>query len=461
MVSGTRIVLSFALIATAVALSAQSAETSTKSKQDARERLIGAALADSTGYDKLAYLCDRIGNRLGGSHALQEATEWAAAQMGRDGLANVSLQPVKVVHWVRGHESLHLLAPAERDLPILGLGLSVGTPPEGIAADVVVVSNFDELEKLGRSGVAGKIVLFNAPFVSYSQTVPYRGSGPSRAARLGAVAALVRSVGSATLRTPHTGALNYAADAPRIPAAAVTIEDAMMMQRLVNAGNTVKVRLTMEAKELPPADSANVIGEVIGREKPQEVVVIGGHLDSWDVGQGAHDDGAGCVVAMQAAHLIQSLGLRPRRTIRVVLWTNEENGQAGGKAYRAAIGDRIANHVAAIEMDGGSERPVGFDINTKDEAVLGKLRTISKWLDGIGASGLSSGRAETDVAPLADAGVPVLGLRTVMEHYFDWHHTQADTVDKVNPRDFRANVAAMAVMAYSLAEMPERLATAR
>ena len=445
--------LSIASFAACAAILTAQAERQqlTSAYRDAAGKLIGAALEDASGYDQLAYLCDYIGARPSGSPQLHQAIRWAADQMRKDGLANVSTPPVTVEHWVRGSESLDLLAPVDRNLPILGLGNSIGTPAEGITAAVVSVATFDELEKLGRSGVAGKIVLFNAPFTTYGETVAFRGSGASRAAKLGAVAALVRSVGSASLRTPHTGMLRYDETTPKIPAAAVTWEDAMAIGRMIKRGDTIRVRLRMEAHFEAPAQSANVIGEIPGREKPDEVIVVGGHIDSWDVGQGAHDDGAGVVAAMEAVHLIYKLGLRPRRTIRVVLWTNEETGLAGGKAYKAMIGDAVSKHVAAIEMDGGSETPIGFETTTPTAVEM--LKEIAPLLAGLGADKIIPvQRGEADISRLVAAGVLGLGLRTTMKHYFDWHHTQADTLDKVDPSDFRKNVAALAVMTYVLAD---------
>jgi Zn-dependent M28 family amino/carboxypeptidase len=267
----------------------------------------------------------------------------------------------------------------------------------------------------------------------------------------------VRSVTPLSLQSPHTGAMEYAAEIPRIPAAAVTIEDALLLQRLTDAGNQVTVHLEMEAKTLADADSANVVGEIPGREKPEEVVVIGGHIDSWDVGAGAHDDGSGCITALEAAHLIKKLGLQPRRTLRVVFWTNEENGGAGGKAYREWIGEKLRNHVAAIEMDGGAEKPVGFGISAgaNTQAMLVKLRDAAKLLDRIGAGSIQQGGGGADIGPLMRDGVPGLALRTVGTHYFDWHHSRADTLDKVKPEELRQNIAAMAVMAYILADMPD------
>jgi hypothetical protein len=422
-------------------------------------RLIDAALVDTQGMDKLSYLCDRIGNRLSGSPALDHAIAWAAAQMKTDGLVNVVTPHVKVPHWVRGAESAALMEPIAHPLTMLGLGGSVATPKKGITAEVVPVSNFEDLERRGRAGVEGKIVLFNTPFEGYNRTVVFRTAGPSRAARLGAVAALVRSVTPISLQSPHTGALEYADGFPKIPAAAVTIEDALLMQRLSDAGNRVVVHLEMEAHMMPDADSANVIGEIPGRERPDEIVVIGGHLDSWDVGAGAQDDGSGCITALEAAHLIHELGLHPRRTLRVVFWTNEENGGAGGEAYRTWAGDTVKNHVAAIEMDGGSEKTAGFGLSANGDlqSMLGRLREIGGLLERIDAASVQLGGGGADIAPIMADGVPGLALRTVGTHYFDWHHSRADTLDKVKLDDLRGNIAAMAVMAYVLADMPAPL----
>jgi carboxypeptidase Q len=443
----------------AISLLAQNTAGLTDQYRATAAKLIAASLADKGGMEKLSYLCDRIGHRLSGSPALDRAIAWAAAQMKADGLTDISTPRVKVPHWVRGNEDAEIVEPTPRPLHILGLGGSVATPKRGITAEVVPVSSFEDLDKRGRTGIAGKIVLFNVPFESYSRTVVYRTAGPSRAARLGAVAALVRSITPVSLQSPHTGSLEYADAFPKIPAAAVTIEDALLIQRLVDAGNRVTVHLDMEAHVLPDADSANVIGEIRGRERPDEIVVIGGHLDSWDAGSGAQDDGSGCITALEAAHIIHELGLTPRRTLRVVFWTNEENGGAGGEAYRAWAGATIRNHVAAIEMDGGAEKPVGFGVSASGdlEGLLDRLRDIGALLEPLDAASIQPGGGGADIAPIMADGVPGLALRTVGTHYFDWHHSRADTTDKVNPEDMRANIAAMAVMAYVLADMPTPL----
>lgn len=429
--------------------------------------LLGAALTDTEGWDKLAYLTTVIGHRLSGSKQLEQAIEWAAGRMREEGLA-VTVQPVKVPHWVRGEESAEIVSPVQRQLAILGLGGSVGTPPEGITAPVLVVESFEELEALDPAQVKGKIVAYSVPWMGYGKTVAYRGAGASRAAKLGAVAVLVRSATGHSLATPHTGVLRYAADQPKIPAAAMTVETAEWLKQMKKLGREVRVRLRMDAATLPEADSANVIAEIRGSEKPEEVVVMGGHYDSWDVGQGAHDDGGPCMAAWQALRLVQKLGLKPRRTLRVVLWTNEENGTAGGNGYRAALTDeQLKNHVAAIEMDGGIERPVQFGLSLKDrdnagadpvyEAAIGRLREIAAFFAAIDADKIDTNGGGVDIGPLTSEGVPGMSLETEAEHYFDWHHSDADTLDKVDPQAFRRSVGMLAVMGYVLADMPERL----
>ena len=398
--------------------------------------------------------------------------------MKAEGLEGVRLQAVKVPRWVRGREWARVVSPVERELPMLGLGMSVGTPREGLTAPVVVVRSFEELTALGREKVEGKIVAFAPDWEGYGRTVRFRSSGASAAAKLGAVAVLVRSATGRSLASPHTGALDYEEGAPKIPAASITVEDAEWLRRMAAAGQAVTVSLSMEARLEGDADSANVIAEIRGSEKPDEVVVMGGHFDSWDVGQGAHDDGCSCMAAWEALTILKDLGLRPRRTLRVVLWANEENGLRGGKAYREALGTDVASHVAAIEMDGGCERPVGFGFSVvkpgaappsrrgggpaepedPDAAkALATLRRIGSLFDGLDAASVKWGGGGADISPLTRDGVPGMSLDTVGEHYFDWHHTQADTIDKVSPADLRRATGMLAVMGYVLADMPGRL----
>ena len=326
-----RALLSLAILFAAVTSGAAQRKTLDAEYREVAGKLLGAALVDQGGWDKLSYLTTRIGNRLSGSANLERAVQWASQQMKTDGLENVKLQPVKVPHWVRGRESAKMIEPYEKQLNMLGLGSSVATPPGGITAPVVVVGSFEELETLGQAKVKGKIVVYDVEWKGYGATNVFRTNGASRAARLGAVASIVRSMTGSSLYTPHTGNQTYEAGVTQIPAAAITVEETALMRRLVEAGQNVQVHLEMEAKMLPDADSANVIGEITGRERPDEVVVLGGHIDSWDVGQGAHDDGGGIVAAWQAVTLMKQLGLRPRRTVRVVGWTNKKTARAAAR----------------------------------------------------------------------------------------------------------------------------------
>jgi carboxypeptidase Q len=422
--------------------------------REVAERVIGAARKDGRAWERLAELTDTFGHRLSGSPQLEAALRWAEAGMKADGLEDVRLEPVDVPHWVRGRESLDLVEPAGGDLVVLGLGGSVGTPEDGLTAEVLPVASFDDLEAKAAQA-KGRIVLFNVPFTDYRQTVRYRGAGASRAAKLGAVAILLRSVGLPGLRTPHTGQMNYEEGVTRIPAAAIPFEDAQRLQRIADRGQRVVVRLRMEARQLPDAPSANVVAEWKGREHPEEVVVLGGHIDSWDVGTGAMDDGGGSMVAWEAARLLKSLGLRPRRTVRVVLFTNEENGLKGGLSYRDR--HQQETHVAAIETDSGVFKPEGFGFTGIDRA-RAVVKAIAGLLSPIGATGVAADGGGADIGPLVRAkGVPSLSLDVEGARYFEFHHTPADTLERLDPAHVADCAASLAVMAYVLADLPERL----
>ncbi len=431
-----------------------------------------AALRSTVGYETLARLCDEHGHRLTGSERLERAIDWMAGELRSMGFENVRKEPVQVPVWIRGDESLTLLEPMELDVPMLGLGMSVGTPPGGLTGEVVVVEDFDELEAMSVSEVSGRIVLFDAPYRGYGRTVPYRTQGAIAAAQRGAIAALVRSIGPPGLRTPHTGTMRYRDDTARIPAAAIATEDSDMIARLDASGRRVVVRLEMEARNAPDGLSHNLIAEVVGREKPEEVVVIGGHIDSWDVGTGAQDDGVGCLIAVDAARLMLETGLIPRRTVRVVLWTNEENGLRGARAYRDDHADELDRHVAAIESDSGNGivqgfrfdfRPPVMGFETAEEGgeafeagrdrMMAMARDIAGLLETTGADSVFAAGSGADVGPLAARGVPALGLHHDTSDYFVIHHTEADTFDKIVLEDMQKNTAAMAVMAWVLAEM--------
>ncbi len=442
-------------LALASTLRAQSSPDWLDHYREPASRLIAESLSDGFAWRRLALLTDTFGHRLSGTPQLNAAARWAAEEMKRDGLDNVHTEKVMVPHWVRGRESAEVLEPARHTLVMLGLGDSVGTPPDGVQADVLVVKNFADLE-LKAGLVRGRIVLFNTPFTNYEDSRPYRSNGPSRAARYGAVAVLVRSVGPPGLRLAHTGSLTYASDAPKIPAAALSTEDADRVQRMADRGGRIIVRLQMDAHVEPDVESANVIGELRGRERPGEFVVLGGHLDSWDVGAGASDDGGGCVVTWEALRLMKKLGLRPRRTVRVVLWVTEENGGRGGVAYRDAHRSELGGHVLMLESDTGVFQPTGFGFTGTDRG-RDTVKAIATLLKAVGADQIGTNGGGSDIDPsVREAGISAMSTE-VGGDYFLIHHTQADTVDKIDPHDMAKNAAAIAVMAYIVADLPQRL----
>ena len=421
------------------------------------DSLIHAATGDSAAYARLGNLVDGFGHRLSGSASLEAAIDWVLAQMKSDGLENVRGERVMVPHWVRGEESVELVKPRRAQLSMLGLGGSIATPRRGITAPVLVVTSFDDLNQRAAEA-RGKIVLFDVPFTTYRETVKYRVEGAAAAARAGAVASLIRSVAAYSIRSPHTGVMHYDSTITRIPAAALSVEDAMMLRRFQNRGQPVVVTLRMAARTLPNAPSRNAVAEVVGRERPDEVVVLGGHIDSWDVGQGAMDDGGGAVAAWEAVRLMKQLGLRPRRTVRVVLWTNEENGGKGSLAYRDAHADQLTKHVLAMESDNGVFAPKGFRFSGRD-AAFAKTQEIARLLRPIGADKVSREKEspEADIAPLVERGVPGMGLDVDSTRYFWFHHSEGDMLDKLDPAEMARCVAALAVMAYVAADAPDGL----
>ncbi|HEX6559217.1 MAG TPA: M28 family metallopeptidase [Longimicrobiales bacterium] len=451
-----RLLLTALFSATICATSfAQTPQSIEQRYADIADRIIAAATRDSFAYNRLAELTDTYGPRLSGSESLEHALDWMLAQMKRDGLDNVRAEPVMVPHWVRGAESVELLSPRAARIAMVGLGGSIATPPEGITAEVLVVSSFDELTRRAAEA-KGRIVLFDEPFVGYGRTVQYRMRGAIEAARVGAVASLIRSVSSYSMRNPHTGAMAYDSTVPRIPHASISVEDAMMLHRMQDRGTRIVVRIKMSAQLLPDAPSKNVVAELRGRDKPDEVVVMGGHTDSWDVGQGAMDDAGGVVAAWEAVRLLKRLHLQPRRTIRVVGWVNEENGTRGGRAYAETHRDELARHVLAIESDEGVFKPMGFGFTGTDSA-FAILQHVGHLLDKIGAGAITRGGGGADIGASMQTGVPGMGLNTAGEKYFWFHHSDADTMDKLDPQELNLCVAAMAIMAYVVADLPEPL----
>jgi len=451
------------------ARSADSAQSYLPQLKSELSELRDAALSDDYAYQQVAHLSDNIGPRAIGSPQAAAAVQYVADELRKLGL-EVRLEEVKVPHWMRGTETAELVeypgqAPGTgQKIVLTALGGNAPTSPEGITAEVLVVKSFDELNTLGRKKVAGKIVLFNVPFdkqkaangmagEAYGEAVAYRGGGAKSAAELGAVASLVRSVGNADYRLPHTG---WSA-AAGIPAGAVTSEDADLIARLAVQGK-VRMRLTLTSTTGPDVLSYNVVADLKGSERPEQVVIVSGHLDSWDLGTGAIDDAAGVAVAMETAELVQQLHLHPKRTIRVIAWMDEENGGRGHDVYARAHEAELADHVAAIESDNGAAHPLGFNAKINPKA-LPLLKPVQDVLQSFGANliELTDRSPGADIAPLAKAGVPTLGILQDARTYFNYHHTAADTLDKIVPQELRENAAAMAVMGYALADMPEPL----
>jgi len=428
-----------------------------------------AGLTDDYAYRQVAHLTENIGPRPVGSPQAQAAIEYVAGEMRKLGL-DVRLEPVQAHRWIRGAETAELVEyPGQvpgttQKIVLTALGGNHPTPPQGITAELVVANTFADLDRLGRQNVAGKIVLYNFPFdqrkaaggfagEAYDEAVAYRALGAKRAAALGAAASLVRSVGGADYRLPHTGGSRMA----DIPAGAVSSEDADLIAHLAAQGK-VRMHLILTSQTADEVTTYNVVADLKGSEHPEQIVIVSGHLDSWDLGTGAIDDAAGVAVAMETAQLIQRLHLHPKRTLRVIAWIDEENLGRGHAEYARAHAAEISNHVAALESDLGASHPLGFRAKIASEAVA-RLQPVLDVLQVFGANliQLSGDSPEADIEPLAKQGVPALGLLQDGRTYFNYHHTPADTLDKVVPQELRENATAMAVMGYALAAMPEPL----
>ena len=420
----------------------------------------------------MAHLANNIGPRLSGSAQAAKAVEYVASEL-KALVCQVQLEKVVVPHWVRGEETAALVQfPGQaqnttQKIVLCALGASVATPANGITAEIIAVRNFDELKSMPREKVAGKIVLFNYPFdkqmaaegrggEAYGEAVVYRSDGPSAAARQGAVACLIRSVGGADYRLPHTGQTDYANDAPKIPAGAVTAADADLISDLARQG-PVKMKLVLTPQQLTEVESYNVIGDIKGSEHPEQIIIVSGHLDSWDLGTGAIDDGAGVAVSMEAANLIQKLRLKPKRTIRVIAWMNEENGSRGSKQYAKDHEKEWPNHFAAMETDLGAGHPLGINIKGKPD-VKKILSPVAAILQDSGAGLLNLvEHCGADIEPLEKAGVPCFSPIQDSRFYFNYHHSAADTLDKIVPKELAENSAVVAVAAYALANMEQPL----
>lgn len=423
-----------------------------------------AALKDQRAYATLQSLTTEVGHRFAGSPEDAKAVAWAMRTLREQGFANVRAEPVTVPRWIRGTARVALVAPEALEIKTLALGGSVGTPAGGIEAEAIAVTTADELKGLSRERVAGKIVFLYDGMtpardgMDYGNAGKIRWQGPIEAAKLGALAVVIRAVGTEDESRPHTGSTRYANGVPRIPAFAIGTRDAAALLERFGRG-PVRLRLASDARCEAPVQSANVIGEIIGRERPDEFVLLGAHLDSWDVGTGAQDDGAGVVTVMEAARRIGELTERPRRSLRVVLFANEEFGLSGAKAYALAHAADLAQHVAGFESDLGAGRVYQFESRVKADDLPAAIR-LADALAPLGLKFVSnSASGGADTGPLRDLGLPVFELQHDATRYFEIHHTEADTIDRVDPKALAHNVAAYATLAWQLAEMPQRFAS--
>ena len=426
-------------------------------------KLADMARTESQAYDTVRSLVDEVGPRLSGSAGDKAGVAWAVAAMKAKGLANVRAEKVMVPHWERGQESGRIVSPTPHTLSLTALGGTVGTPPRGIEGEVVRVDSLEAIDKLEEAKLKGKILFVSAPTErrqdgrGYGKTAGVRSRSAVAAAKKGAIAVVIRSIGTDHDRMPHTGAMRYEKGVKEIPAAAMSIPDADLLDRLVAAGKPVRLAMTLGAKTLPDAESANVIGEVVGREKPDEIVLIGAHLDSWDLGFGAVDDGAGCAAVMEAARLIAKLPERPRRTVRVVLFANEENGLKGAFGYAKDHAAEIDKHLIALEADAGAGRVLNIRFLAPAEA-MPKLAFIPKLVEPLGVKRADEdAHGGADLIPLREAGVPLVDLLQDMESYFDVHHTPNDTLAQVKKEDIDHMVASIAIVAHAAADLPEAI----
>ncbi len=423
------------------------------------KKIHDTALTKGECHSWLRHLTKEVGARLSGSPQAAAAVEYTYQMLGRLGLDSVWLQPVMVPHWVRGEEEVVRIATSAMgsvDLNALALGNSVGTGKHGISAEVVEVKNFEELKQLG-SAIEGKIVFFNRAFdptqlntfAAYGGAVDQRGNGPSEAAKYGAIGAVVRSMASGLDDIPHTGGLRYKEGVEKIPAVAISTNNAELLSSLLKQG-PVKVFMKTDCKTLEDKLSYNVIGEIKGSEKPEEIILVGGHLDSWDVGEGAHDDGTGCVQSMDVLQILKRLDYKPKRTIRCVLFMNEENGLRGGRKYGAEAKRKGETHIAAMESDRGGFTPRGFTIDGEKEVFAKKFPLMQPWLTLLEPYGLriKKGGGGADISPLKKQNTLLIGFEPDSQRYFNYHHTHADVFEAVDKRELELGVAAMTSLIF-------------
>ena len=416
------------------------------------DRILKEATSNNNAWERLAEMCDTYGHRLSGSENLENAIRWAVKHMKEDGLENVKAEEVMVPNWKRGHEYCELVTPRKEKIEMLGLGGSTSTPPEGITAGVIIVKSFEEL-KLRASEAKGKFVVYNAPYQNYGQAVQYRWWGAIRAAEVGAVGSLVRSVTPQVLSNPHTGSMApYSDTLPKIPNAAIIPEWADILERMVKRGENPRVHLYMEGKFEPDAKTYNVMSEITGTDKNAEIIAVGGHIDSWDVGSGAHDDAGGCIAAWEAVKLLKKLGIKTKRTIRTVMWANEENGQMGGKTY--AQNHKDEKHALVFEFDSGVFPPSRIGFTANDSTLFDRVKAFEPLLQKIDSISVHKGGGGVDIDPIMKLGVPGIGMGTNDGgKYFWYHHSPADTPDKVDPKDLNKCIAAIAATIYLYSEL--------
>jgi Zn-dependent M28 family amino/carboxypeptidase len=454
-----------ALAVAALALPSSAQNSNVASYAETVQGILAASLSEGEAYERLARLCEAAPHRLAGSKGAEVAVEFMRAEMEAAGFENVRLEPCMVPHWDRGEVERLVVhwGDAGQRLPILALGGSVATPEDGISAGVIEVRDFEELKRR-KDEAAGKVVFFNRPmdpalfnsFAAYGGAVNQRGRGAIEAAKVGAVAVIVRSMTTRKDDFPHTGAMNYQDGVPRIPAVAVSTNGAELLSGLIEVGLEPTVDLKLDCQWFEDKPSFNVVGELRGSELPEEVIVVGGHLDAWDVGQGAHDDGGGCVQSFEVVRLLKALDLRPRRTIRAVMFMNEENGLRGGRAYHADHEDEMERHVMALESDRGVFTPRGFTSDA-GPAALAILREIVALMEDAGIHVMQPGYGGVDISPMAASGVPLVGFLPDCQRYFDLHHSARDTMAQVSDREVNLGAGAMAALCYVVADLPEAL----
>ncbi|MBS1681933.1 MAG: M20/M25/M40 family metallo-hydrolase [Bacteroidetes bacterium] len=448
---------------TLVLLSGMWFSTYAQTPQDEKgiKEIFNEALSKCKSYDMLYELCTKIGPRLSGSPGAAAAVEWSRHLMLTCGFDSVWLQPVMVPHWVRGEKEITRVINSKKmgtfDLSVCAIGNSVGTGPNGVSAKVIEVKNFDELKQLGEKAVQGNIVFFNRPmdptqihtFAAYGGAVNQRGSGASEAAKLGAVAVIVRSMGVNLEDYPHTGSLRYASGVKQIPAVAVSTKHAELLSKLLKDEKDLQVYIEMHCEMLDDAPSYNVIGQINGSEYKNEIITVGGHLDSWDLAQGAHDDGAGCVQSIEVLRLFKTLGIQPKRTLRAVMFMNEENGMRGGMKYAELAKTNHENIIAAIESDEGGFTPRGYTMMASD-AVRAKIKSWKPLLEPYGLTEFDGRGGGADIGPLGAQGTVLIGYSPDSQRYFDYHHTPEDTIDKVSPRELEMGAAAMTALVFMI-----------